>query len=139
MTHTLPAGPIPDEMLTAPILADILDAAAQLIEQDGTERGDWWPDAQGTPWQTGMPCCAAGAIGVAAGYRTASEIGYCVTGVEGTATVRPDPHPAFAALMQHLKVCEPEDVFDWSDTHTSREVVAELRDCAALLRTRVAA
>lgn len=144
MQLTLPARPIPEPELTPAAVADALDRAAVLIEQDGLYDGDWWPNAVVLPWEPGTPCDVTGAIGVACGYRAGSDIDYDVVGVSvydpvHHVHVEQDPHPAFAAVMRHLSATEAEQVFRWSDDARANEVIERLRMCAAELRMRVPA
>lgn len=134
MHPTLPQTPIPDETLTPEQIGRILDDAAALIDRDGLHVGDWWRHAGAVDWTPGRPCCAAGAIGVAAGYRRGRDIDGPITGLGARLIRTPRPHPAFAALMRHLDVTIAADVFDWADRSTRSGVADTLRETAAVVR-----
>ncbi|MGL5908720.1 MAG: hypothetical protein ACRCZP_01885, partial [Phycicoccus sp.] len=47
------------------------------------------------------------------------------------------PHPAMRALMQFLRLSQPEAVFHWSDTSPDDHTVVQgLRGCAAQVRAQ---
>ena len=126
--------------------ADILDAAAAIIETNGRHVGNYW-DAlieldtrQSSPWRPGTPCCTAAAIGVAIGLRRMWDVeAHIVPASRPEVFADEAPHPAFRALMTHLGAYSIETVFDWSDEHGKDEIAATMRECAAALRAGVAA
>lgn len=136
----LPVVPVPDDQLDARTVADILDRAAQLIEANGLEQGEFWTCSLfATSWTEGRGCDAVGAIGVAAGYRDHTDVSGVIAGllhydVTLGRNVAEPPHPALAALMRDLGVDQAVAVMDWSDRSTDTEVVRALRTCAAGLR-----
>lgn len=138
MNPTVLPRPVPDEMLTPDLIAQILDAAAALVAADGKSTGDLWPGAAHEDYLPGFPVCGAAAIGVAAGYTRAADVEYCVAAID-TDGETADPHPAFLALMGWLGVKHPEDVFDWSDRTPAHGIVTGLRACASSIRTAVVA
>jgi hypothetical protein len=139
---------IPDRPITADLspaqVADLIDAAATLIETDGLEVGSFWADALFGPYEPGASVCTVGALAVTCGYRTPVDVedGFVGDGSYDpeTGITGPDhPHPVFAAVLAALGFKEAEDLYNWSDSAGDREVVAELRYVAAELRARAGA
>ena len=115
---------------TAPEIADVLDRAADIIEENGLAQGTFWsmPDAPGDDWKPGKACCITGAIGVVRGYDTAVAI---------TAWLY-DHDPAMRAFAAHLG--HPDNVFHvlrWNDDslRTPAGVARSLREAAQRIRS----
>jgi hypothetical protein len=111
-------------------IAATLDAAADIIEENGLAQGTFWemPDAPGDDWKPGKACCITGAIGVVRGYDTATAI---------TAWLY-DHDPAMRGFAAHLG--HPDNVFHvlrWNDDtlRTPAGVARSLREAAARIRT----
>lgn len=137
MPTTIP----PDRPITGDLTpeqtADLIDAAATLIHDNGLEIGDLWPGALLQPYEPGMPCCIAGALAVVCGYRRAEHVEEAFTATSPDDEDAPwTPHPVLAAVMAELVFDEPEDLYDWSDTAHDQEVVEALRAAADAIRAR---
>ena len=114
--------------------AALLRRAAELIEQFGLHQGEWWPNAcsdpPGKPPQDyigGDPCCAVGALAVAAGVRHVRSVQRALTEL-----------PALAVANDALHAAMPRGtpfVASWND-HPDRvadEVAALMRSAATQL------
>ncbi|MHA6626916.1 DUF6197 family protein [Pseudonocardia sichuanensis] len=137
MYDTLPVRPIPEPDLTPAVLAEIIEQAAHLIARTGLHVGDFWPGE--IEWTPGQPCCTAGALGLASGYRSRRDVNYAFVGIDAydvaTQTYRADdPHPALLAVMRHLRFGAAEELFAWSDVVGRDVVVRTLQGCAAGVR-----
>jgi hypothetical protein len=136
----LPTTPLDPDLLDDRGIADALDRAAQLIADNGLTTGEYWTGSLfATSWTPGRGCCTVGAIGVATGHRDLNDIDGRIAGFEQYSPQRHvyvpgTVHPALLALMAHRGTDDPLDVMNWSDKTTDREVVQELRACAAHLR-----
>lgn len=135
----LPTAPLNPDLLDEYAIADALDRAAHLIQTDGLATGEYWDcSLYGTCWTAGRGCCTVGAIAVAVGHRDLDAVDAQVAGVDSydpdLGVVVHPVHPVLAALMAHRDTGDPVDVMNWSDRATEREVLAELRACAATLR-----
>lgn len=107
--------------MTTPVLtdpADVLEAAADLIERDGLYKGGYWrgwPDREYAP---GTPCCALGAIAVVSDLRTQAA---CV-------------HPASDVLRDYINRgrLREQALVTWSDARgrTAVKVAAAMRAAA---------
>jgi hypothetical protein len=140
MATTLPVTPIPEDLAPAQV-ADLIDKAATLIETDGLEVGDYWTSALFQPYEPGMACCTVGALAAVSGYRDGIDAEKAFVGVSdyapGIGVTEPDhPHLVMATVMKALGFREAEDLYDWSDNASDREVVAELRYAAAQIRAQ---
>lgn len=108
----------------AKTVADILTAAADLIEPEGAwTQGEWWLTARAKPTKTARyaACmCVEGAIAKAAGI----------------APARVYAHPAGAAFVDAIIPFE-WDIPEWNDApeRTQAEAVAALRAAADKART----
>ncbi|WP_433559239.1 DUF6197 family protein [Pseudonocardia xinjiangensis] len=135
-----PDTPIIEDLSPAQV-ADLIDQAATLIETDGLEVGDYWTRALFQPYEPGMPCCTAGALAAVSGYREGIDAEKSFVGVSDydpeTGVSEPDhPHLVMATAMKALGFREAEDLYDWSDNASDREVVAGLRYAAAQIRAQ---
>lgn len=108
------------------IEADILDSAADIIERNGWWQGYYYDLGTDLPKRE-RPCCARGAINLAANGRTPdrlSDVGQDALGV----------------LERFLGISgdHPNSVADWNDDagRTAEQVVAALRSAAAAERER---
>jgi hypothetical protein len=122
--------------------ADILDAAAAVLERNGWYQGDFFEplidDSDGTDVPPrDCPVCGLGAIMIAAGMDPGGD-GLCLDSPAWAAA------KAFAA---HLGRLEPDEITpanyvihtigeDWNDAgdRTADQVTGELRACAARMR-----
>jgi hypothetical protein len=132
---------LPDTPISGPLtpdrIADLIDQAAQLIEANGLEIGDLWPDALLRPYEPGDSCCTGGALAVVCGYRRAEDVEEAFTASIPTDEDLPwTPHPVFAAVMAELECVAPEHLYDWSDNSGQDSVVEALRGAAAAIRAR---
>jgi hypothetical protein len=140
----LPGAPVPIADLTPTSVGDIHHRAADLIDAYGLHKGSYWPDAHAVEWAPDSPCDVAGAIGVAAGYRSGAHIDSEIVGSHAydpvTHTdVEAPVHPALAALMTYLGIRDVEDVFTWGDDRCAETVIERIRQCAAQIRAGVVA
>jgi hypothetical protein len=142
--ETIPADRPITEDLTPNQIADLIDAAAQLIETDGLEVGDLWSAATDRwDYEPGDSCCTAGALAVVCGYRRADQVEEaftatsCVDACDEDGQELPwEPHPVFAAVLDKLGFDTPEDLYNWSDSAGDSRVVAALREAATKIRAQ---
>jgi hypothetical protein len=139
-TTVLPASPITSDLSPARI-ADLIDAAATLIEADGLEVGSYWAEALLRPYEPGMACCTAGALASVSGYRDVLDVEAGFVGLghydaETNTYAEVPAHPVFAAAMAELGFTAVEDLYNWSDAAGDVEVVEALRDAAAKIRAQ---
>ena len=101
--------------------ADILDAAADIVEHNGWNQGDYYRPEGGKQPQD-CPVDTTGALNLALGADTPSH------------DIQPDS-PAEVALMKYLGI---EYVPGWNDApdRTAEQVIAALRSAAAAERER---
>jgi hypothetical protein len=80
-----------------------------------------------------MECDVTAAIGIAVGLTSSTDIDWEIVPavIDGGDAL---PHPAFRALMAHLRVESMQQVWQWNDAHTAEYIAAELRACAQALR-----
>lgn len=122
--HTSPAS--------AGCPAELLRAAADRIDRFGLFQGEYWPITPGgisAGYIQGDPCCALGALAVAAGYDDALL-------ADAALDARPELVAATDALTAQLNLCAPvAPVSVWNDHpgRTATEVTAALRAAAAAL------
>lgn len=111
--------------------ADILDRAADVIDQHGFIQHDYW-GGNSTTWEPGAPCCVSGAVAVAMGIWDIAFWG-----------AAEDKNQALRLFAQHL---DPDiDFLDdavpfvirWSDDplRTKSGVVRSLREAAQRVRS----
>ena len=104
-----------------------------------------WDTALLVGYRDGIPCCTAGALAVACGYRQPRRVndeffGYAASyDAASGRTVEIGPHPVLAAVMWELCCTDVVQLLDWSDKARPDQVVARLRQAAAAIRTRGAA
>lgn len=134
MTRTLPnESPAEQGIPSNAELGDILDKAAVIIERDGLAQEGYWKDDLGRSpdeYRPGLCCCVAGAITVAVGGTLIDDAATVATGS------RDDSHPAVGALLEHLGLAVPFQLFEWNDDslRTEASVAHTLRECATNLR-----
>lgn len=104
-------------------LADMLDAAAGLIEVGGLARDTYFGEYH--DYEPGASCCVIGALGVAAGYTTSDQVDREFVG---------EAHPLLHAFEDHGDFDCPDAVVEWSDSANEDEVLSALRTAAAGLR-----
>lgn len=119
--------------MSATDTADVLDAAASIIETHGLCQGLLWNRRNFCgdgldDWQPGTACCITGAIGVARGITTAAAV----------QEWRWERDPALHAFSAHLG--HPEDrtyAIGWNDDSLRKKngVVRSLREAAHRIRT----
>lgn len=112
--------------------AELLRAAADRIERFGLFQGEYWPITPGgisAGYIPGDPCCALGALAVAAGYDDPLL-------ADAALDARPELVTATDALTAHLRLrARVAPVSVWND-HPARiatEVTAALRAAATSL------
>jgi hypothetical protein len=138
-THNPPAGRTtrnPAVQYPAGGAAALLRQAAELIEQRGLHRHAWWPDACSTPsdeepldYIEGDPCCAIGALAVAAGVWQVNSVQWALTEL-----------PALAVANDALHAAMPPGVAfvaAWNDQpgRTAGQVAEAMRSAATQLDT----
>ncbi len=112
--------------------AALLRAAADRIDRYGLFQGEYWPITPGgisAGYIPGDPCCALGALAVAAGYDDALL-------ADAALDARPELVAATDALTAQLNPCaRAAQVSVWNDHpgRTATEVTAALRAAAAAL------
>ncbi|HEY9415440.1 MAG TPA: hypothetical protein VIQ30_11825 [Pseudonocardia sp.] len=115
--------------------SELLRRAAELIEQRGLFQHEWWPDAlpahgeQPRDYIDGDPCCAIGALAVAAGAWQVGSVHRALTNL-----------PALAAANDALHAAMPPGVAfvaAWNDQpgRTAGEVAEVMRSAASRLDT----
>ncbi len=118
---------------TQPTPAALLRAAADRIDRCGLFQGEYWPIAPGEapgPYVEGDPCCAHGALAVAAGWDYAPQADTALDTYWELVTAT----DALATCIQD-RAGEPVSVAGWNDhpDRTAAEVTAALRAAARAL------
>lgn len=133
MRTRLPDTPVPLAELTPARIADALDTAADLIEEVGLHKDNWWEPNPDCPdqWRPGSSCCGAGALLLALGVRDIVD-------------EDDDGFPACVELLS--SVCKGlglRDLGVWSDTAVAEgepeRVTGAFRDLAVQMRQRTGA
>jgi hypothetical protein len=116
--------------------AELLAAAADRIERCGLFQGEYWPISAGrhTTYVDGDPCCALGALAVAAEFDDAPLADVALD-------TRPELILAIDALTEHIDSPsggQPAQVPAWNDRpgRTHIKVGSALRAAAAQLRVQ---
>jgi hypothetical protein len=137
----IPDRPIPADLSPAQV-ADLIDAAATLIDTDGLEIGGYWTEAVLRDYEPGDSVCTLGALAVTCGYRSPVDVEDGFAGlprydVDERDFVDGTPHTVWTAALAALGFQRVEDLYDWSDKAGDREVVDALREAAAKIRAGV--
>jgi hypothetical protein len=133
-------------MVTDPqaLAARIADAAGLIRVNGHYTDHDFWPRAHEQDWAPGLPLDITAAVYVAQGVTTYRGIIAACT--RPGAVRHPDVDPAIDALLAYLGYTQYGRIDDalhafwiWEDHASPGEVVAVMEQCAAALRTGVAA
>lgn len=127
------ASPLP---LDAPP-ADILPRTAALLRANGLHPAfrrhgvllrEYWPDDHAQPWRPGLRLSLVGAIGVALGLHHAGDVTWHV--IPCVLDETEPPHPALAAVMEHLAVTSIQSVWRWADRQPVDRAIDVVRGAA---------
>ena len=127
------------------LAARIADAAGLIKVHGHFTDHDFWPRAHEQDWRPGLELDITAAVYVAQGVTSYREIIAACTRPD--AVRHPDVDPAIDALLAHLGYTQAYGRIDdalhglwiWEDHAGQGEVVAVMEQCAAALRTGVAA